>query len=83
MCHHMNRLLGGPTLDHDSTVGKLVWYTDSNSKVRPALITGILADTVALHIFPGGKVKISAAFTDQPAGTIAARGKWTWPKRSS
>lgn len=74
-------------------VGRIVHYTNLGDRdgrfppeVQAALITGVNADgTVALHIFyrTGEFYMASVPFTEQPAGSDAARGHWAWPARES
>ncbi len=74
------------------TVGRIVHYTNLGDKdgryppeVQAALITGLNGDgSVALHIFykTGQFDMPSVPFTDAPAGSDGARGKWTWPART-
>lgn len=74
------------------TIGRIVHYTNLGDKdgqyppeTQAALITGINADgTVALHVFyrTGQFDMPSVAFTELPAGSDGARGKWAWPPRT-
>lgn len=71
------------------SVGRMIHYTNLGDKdgkyppeIQSAVITGLNTDgTVALKIFyrTGIFDMASVAFTTEPAGTDAARGKWSWP----
>lgn len=73
------------------TVGRTIHYTNLGDKegkyppeIQAAVITGLNADgTVALKVLyrTGIFDMQSVAYTPEPAGTDAARGKWTWPAR--
>lgn len=73
------------------SVGRICHYTNLGDKdgkyppeVQAALISGLNADgTVSLHVFyrTGQFDMPSVEFTNEPAGTDAARGKWAWPER--
>lgn len=73
------------------SIGRIIHYTnlgDSEGKFPPetqaALITKINADgTVALKVFyPTGVFDMSRVEkTEEPAGSVLARGKWNWPER--
>ena len=68
-------------------VGRVVQYTNLGDRdgkyppeVQAALITGLNADgTVSLHVFyrTGGFDMPSVSYTEEPAGTDGARGKWS------
>ncbi len=74
------------------TVGRIVHYTnlgDRDGKYPPqviaALITKVHNETaVSLTTFyPTGTFNLdSVVYTDECAGSDAARGKWTWPERA-
>lgn len=74
------------------SIGRIVHYTNLGDRdgrfppeIQAALITGINADgTVVLHIFykTGQFDMASVPFTEEPAGSDAARGKWSWPART-
>ncbi len=79
------------------TVGRIVHYTnlgDRDGKYPPeiqaALITGVNVpvpgdgpQTVSLHVFyKTWQFDMPAVhYTDEPAGSEGARGRWTWPAR--
>jgi len=79
------------------SVGRIVHYTNLGDKdgkyppeVQAAIITGVHVPvpgdgdaTVSLHIFyKTGQFDMAAVpFTEEPAGSDGARGKWTWPAR--
>jgi hypothetical protein len=73
------------------TVGRIVHYTNLGDRdgkyppeVQAALITRVYSDTqVALHVFyPTGQFDMpEVLFTDAPAGSEGARGRWAWPAR--
>lgn len=77
--------------DQKPSIGRIVHYTnlgDRDGKYPPtiqaAVVTGINDDgTVSLHVFykTGQFDLASCAFTDAPAGSEGARGKWGWPAR--
>ena len=66
----------------EPSIGRIVHYTNLGDRdgkyppeVQAAIITGVNADdTVALHI-------PACQHTDEPAGSDAARGRWSWPAR--
>lgn len=74
------------------SIGRIVHYTNLGDRdgkyppeVQAALITGVNDDgTVWLHVFyRTGEFNISSCeFTDAPAGSEQARGKWTWPVKA-
>lgn len=67
------------------TVGRIVHFGKYPPEVQAALITGLNHDgTVSLHVFYrcGQFDMEEVAFTPEPAGSEAARGRWTWPARS-
>ena len=74
------------------TVGRIIHYTnlgDRDGKYPPAVIAALVTQVnegynVALKCFyPTGIFDIDAVdYTEEPAGSEAARGKWTWPERS-
>jgi hypothetical protein len=71
------------------TIGRIVHYTNLGDRdgryppeVQAALITGVNSDgTASLHIFykTGQFDMPSVPFTQEPAGSEGARGRWTWP----
>ena len=72
------------------TIGRIVHYTnlgDADHKfppeIHPAIITGFDADGDAcLHIwYKQGSFDMTAPFTEAPAGSDQARGKWSWPTK--
>lgn len=73
------------------SVGRMIHYTNLGDKdgkyppeIQSAVITGLNTDgTVSLKIFyrTGIFDMPSVAFTTEPAGTDAARGRWAWPAR--
>lgn len=73
------------------TIGRIVHYTNLGDRdgryppeVQAALITGVNSDgTASLHIFykTGQFDMLSVPFTQEPAGSEGARGRWTWPAR--
>lgn len=66
------------------TVGRIVHYTNLGDRdgkyppsVQAAIVTGLNDDgTVSLHV-----LLPSAEFTEEPAGSEGARGRWSWPPR--
>lgn len=79
-------------MEQKPSIGRVVHYTNLGDRdgkyppqVQAALITGVNDDgTVSLHVFykTGQFDMPAAAFTDAPAGSEGARGKWGWPARS-
>lgn len=76
------------------TIGRIVHYTNLGDRdgkfppeVQAAIITGVNSraagehHTVALHVFyRTGQFDMQAVeFTEEPAGSEGARGKWCWP----
>lgn len=77
-----------------ATVGRIVHYTnlgDKDGKYPPqiiaALITAVHSETGAVSLkafYPTGFFDMpDVPFTEEPAGSDGARGKWTWPARES
>lgn len=64
------------------TIGRIVHYTHEVDIISPAIITEI-DDRVSLHVFmTNGSAGLNdVEFTEAPAGTEAAVGKWAWPAR--
>lgn len=73
------------------TVGRIIHYTnlgDKDGKYPPAIVPSMITKvnddgTVALKCFyTTGIFDIpSVPFTEEGAGSDAARGKWAWPAR--
>lgn len=75
------------------SIGRIVHYTNLGDRdgkypptVQAAIITGLNdpSGNVSLHVFyKTGQFDLAACeFTDAPAGSEAARGKWSWPPRT-
>lgn len=74
------------------SICRIVHYTNLGDRdgkypptVQAAIITGVNEDgSVALHVFykTGQFDLASCEFTDQPAGSEGARGRWSWPPRA-
>jgi hypothetical protein len=74
------------------SIGRIVHYTnlgDRDGKYPPtveaAIITGVNDDgSVSLHVlYRTGQFDLPEChYTDKPAGSEGARGKWCWPART-
>lgn len=74
------------------SIGRIVHYTNLGDKdgkfppeIQAALITGVgVGGAVSLWVFykTGFFSMPEVSFTDQPAGSDGARGKWCWPARA-
>lgn len=74
------------------SIGRIVHYTnlgDKDGKYPPqviaALVTKVHNETaVSLTTFyPTGTFNLdSVPYTDEPAGSDGARGRWTWPAKT-
>lgn len=88
---HLARWRYAGAMAQPPSIGRIVHYTnlgDKDGKYPPQTIAAMITklnddDTVALKCFyPTGLFDLpSASYTEEPAGSEGARGKWTWPAR--
>lgn len=74
------------------SIGRIVHYTNLGDKdgkyppeIQAAIITRVHSDTtVGLHVFyPTGQFDMpTVELSGSPAGSDAARGRWSWPERT-